>query len=113
MLVCHQDEDELRLANPATPQLLKCVPSKSSPVPALEGNVRDVIIALMDTLIVKYNWKVPDGPGPEPKPAQTLAEAIQEVMNEVSREMTERQEMIRQDSNADIQGTDGDGQVCN
>lgn len=49
----------------------------------------------------------------EVRPAQTLAEAIQEVVNEVARELNERQQqaMVRQNSSAEVPQSTDEGEA--
>ena len=54
------DEDESRFTGPSAAQILKCVASKQSSTPVIEGTVKEVICDMLNTLVVKYHWKPQD-----------------------------------------------------
>ena len=59
------DEDEARLIGPNTAQQVKCLPSKTVPLPHIEGTVFTVISDLLNALAIKNNYKSDDGTSPE------------------------------------------------
>ncbi|XP_046372246.1 E3 ubiquitin-protein ligase HUWE1-like isoform X1 [Haliotis rufescens] len=108
-----RDEDENRYTAPNAPQILKCSPTKQLSF-AINQTVKEVVHDLLNALIVKYTWKVDENTSSsEVRPAQTLAEAIQEVVNEVARELNERQQqaMVRQNSSAEVPQSTDEGEA--
>ncbi|KAK6177350.1 hypothetical protein SNE40_015469 [Patella caerulea] len=80
-----RDEDEVRYTGPNAPQILKCSPSKQVAV-LVSQTTKDVVYDLLNALAVKYAWNQEDSTTAscEVRPAQTLAEAIQDVVNELN-----------------------------
>ncbi|KAL3853804.1 hypothetical protein ACJMK2_017313, partial [Sinanodonta woodiana] len=98
-----RDEDEARLTGPSAPQILKCIAQEPLTVNPLEYPLRQVVEDILDALVIKYNWKEEgSGNGSELR-AQTLAEAIAEVVSGLSER---HQEMMRQNSTAELPPTD-------
>ncbi|KAK3600176.1 hypothetical protein CHS0354_039470 [Potamilus streckersoni] len=98
-----RDEDEARLTGPNAPQILKCIATQSMTVHTLDYPLRGVVEDLLNALVIKYNWKEEgSGSGSELR-AQTLAEAIAEVVSGLSER---HQEMMRQNSTAELPPTD-------
>ncbi|XP_064633553.1 E3 ubiquitin-protein ligase HUWE1-like isoform X3 [Lineus longissimus] len=107
-----KSEDESRYAGPNAAQILKIPPLGQQKQVPLEGATRDVIFELLNALAAKYNWLKEENASSnsnEVKPAQTLAEAIQEVVSEVTRDINDRTGMIRQGSALDLPSQDEEG----
>ena len=99
------------MTGPNAAQILKCVASKQAATSAdiTEGPIKEVIFELLNTLVVKYNWKTEDQANSnsgEVRQPTSLGDALQEVVNEMARDLTERQSIVRQGSSTDLQQED-------
>ncbi|XP_023930490.1 E3 ubiquitin-protein ligase HUWE1 [Lingula anatina] len=104
-----RDEDDSRITGPNAAQILKTVPVKQSKPVDVALAMKQVTKDLLDALAVKYTWLQEENEKEEGgRSPQTIAEAIQEVVTEVTRELSGRGGMLRQDSSVDLQQQDDD-----
>nr|KAG5697092.1 hypothetical protein BaRGS_002008 [Batillaria attramentaria] len=96
------DEDEVRYIGPNAPQILKCSSLKMVDL-VMDPAIRDFLFDLLNALVVKYSWKQDEAQTSEVQPAQTLAEAIQEAVNEATSSFSENSTGISvQNSTAEL-----------
>ncbi|KAK7483667.1 hypothetical protein BaRGS_00025100, partial [Batillaria attramentaria] len=97
-----KDEDEVRYIGPNAPQILKCSSLKMVDL-VMDPAIRDFLFDLLNALVVKYSWKQDEAQTSEVQPAQTLAEAIQEAVNEATSSFSENSTGISvQNSTAEL-----------
>ncbi|XP_064606987.1 E3 ubiquitin-protein ligase HUWE1-like isoform X3 [Liolophura sinensis] len=98
MLPASKRGEEFRYAGPNSAQILNSIGPKQPAPTTMDPLVKEVLCDLLDALVAKH-IHTPDDANPssvEVRPAQTLAEAIQEVVNEVNREISDQQQIVRQ-----------------
>ena len=105
------EEDDARVTGPNVPQILKCVQNKQVEVPSLGSPLKEVVIELLNSLAVKYNWKAEEPQSGEARQAQALADALQEVLYEHARDVGESARTV-QVHPSNSQEDASEAQVC-